>query len=335
MKNLAKIFLFAFVFGLFSIAPKALAAVSVTLGERFPISAENLAPGDIIERDVFVTKDDTSLEDLMILLTETGDWSTGTNDLKDRMSLKIQKPNNTYTVFPMLLGGGDSASLKGIFAYSDTDNSNAFKFDTVNEVTVSPSVYKLQFTFDPLAGNDFQAKKTEFSVSVGIFSQPPSAVITTDNNNGNNNNNNNNRRRIANPAVTGIIRTATPVMVSAGQVGGAETPTGNNIGNGETPEVAGAENAGCTEWPLWVWILMLVGYVAVINTNFYYEAKEKVRWFLPLVWTTAIFLVWYYFEKCRLYPWYPYAILIIAILSFFAYLSWMRKKVKKDGKEIE
>jgi len=103
MKNLAKIFLFAFVFGLFSIAPKALAAVSVTLGERFTISAENLAPGDIIERDVFVTKDDTSLEDLMILLTETGDWSTGTNDLKDRMSLKIQKPNNTYTVFPMLL----------------------------------------------------------------------------------------------------------------------------------------------------------------------------------------------------------------------------------------
>jgi hypothetical protein len=330
MKNLAKIFLFAFLFGIFSITPKVFAdsvsPVSVSLTSGFPISETNLAPGDIIYREFTVTKNDDTSQDLMILFSETpGDWITGSYDLKDRMTLKIQKPNGSFSTLP---NGKDEELLKDIYLYQDSGNSNAFKFDTVTGNIGQSYTYKLQFAFDPLAGNEFQAKKTVFGVSVGIFSQPPSDVITTDNDDGEGDDGGRNGGR-RNLPVTGIIRTTNPAVASVGQVGGAEIPSEETIGGKPSSEVEGVE-VGCSEWPFWVWILILIGYVAILNTNFYYKLREKVRWFLPMVWTSVIFLVWYYFEKCRLYPWYPYAILIIAILSFFVYLSWFRKKMRQE-----
>ena len=73
---------------------------------------------------------------------------------------------------------------------------------------------------------------------------------------------------------------------------------------------------------------MLAAYIIAINTNFHYEAKRKVRWFFPLVWTAQYSWFGIIFEKCRLYPGILILIIIIAIVSFFVYLSWLKRKAK-------
>ena len=308
------VFMLALFFAL-PIGVRAASSITVNFGAGFPISETNLAPGQTFERTFSVTNITNSDQDLMIRFNDqVGQWQTGSYDIEGMISVRLQEPDGTLTTMP---NGSNNELLSDLYKYDQ-----AFLFDTLPGTDHDLHSYKLIFTFSSDAGNNYQNKKTVFDLAVGIDAQPAPANHHRHHHHNNNNGGGGNDTAPI-PGIRGISGATTP-----GEIQGTETPNDENVINGEIPEVAGAENMECSSWPLWVWILMLVVYVIAINTNFYYEAKEKVRWFFPLVWTAAIFLIWYYFEKCRLYSWYPYLIIIIAIVSFFVYLSWLKRKAK-------
>lgn len=298
MKNLVKIFLVFFSLGMFFVAPKAFAddVIDVSFDPVGGIHETNIAPGQITILKFTVASKSDEAQDLMLRL------SRGENNNLDSMMI-AQLRRSSDGVYLSMPNGLDSQIL-------NTINNDTFEFTTLGHRL--SEIYELIFTFDPMAGNEYQGKSSIFDLSVGVDAEDADGNGT------------NGGRANSTVATAGFF---SPVSAT-GSVSGEEVPSGENIINGEIPEVAGAENTECSSWPLWVWILMLAAYIIAINTNFYYEAKEKVRWFFPLVWTAAIFLVWYYFEKCRLYSWYPYLIIIIAIVSFFVYLSWLKRKAK-------
>lgn len=102
----------------------------------------------------------------------------------------------------------------------------------------------------------------------------------------------------------------------------------------EDPIVLG-ESESCQEWPFWVWLSILGLFLAAISTLMASSGLNLfAKWGGTIVSCGAVFAIWYYFEKCRLYPWYPYAVVAAFILSFFAYLTWLRRKINNDKNQL-
>jgi hypothetical protein len=98
----------------------------------------------------------------------------------------------------------------------------------------------------------------------------------------------------------------------------------------ETPMVLG-EASGCSEWPFWVWMLILMGYTGGVSVIIMQDFKSSMAKGGSLVVSAGgIFALWYFFERCRLYPAYPYFIVGIPILLYLIYLSWRKKMIQKN-----
>jgi len=168
--------------------------------------------------------------------------------------------------------------------------------------------YKIKLKFDEAAGNKFQGEKTKFDIDFGFISR--------------------------------IAGATTPLPLRPGQVAGGteegvlENTAGAVQGTGE--EVAGAQMV-CSEWPLWVWILILIIYAVGFNyVSFYnYKERRKVRWFWQIVLTTAAYLLWLYFDECDLYWWFPYALIIAGLASYWYYLHRLRKIIGENQGQIK
>lgn len=104
------------------------------------------------------------------------------------------------------------------------------------------------------------------------------------------------------------------------------TPGGQVEGAQNNPEIAGAEKS-CEEWPLWVWILMLLAYLGIISFSSFYKLKEdkNLRWVRQVVELAVILFIWYFYEACRLYKWFPWTAVIGGVAVYALYLI-MRKK---------
>lgn len=306
------VFMLALFFALPIGARAASDLIDVVFSPDGSISEDNIAPGDTFSKSLIVTN--KTADNLQLAMNVSlQDDSTG--DLGEVILVKIKDAGGN-----LIFGEAGDKNMKDL-------NGNPFNFDIIGPNVVKE--FELIFVFDPNAGNEYQKMEIKFDISAGVEVKEVLKQEITDandhhNDNKKKNNNKNNITFASNPVnIGGIFRPTT-----SEEIEGIDSSDDEVAGNQENiNKVAGVENE-CSEWPLWIWILMLAAYIIAINTNFYYEAKEKVRWFFPLAWTAAIFLVWYYFEKCRLYPWYPYLIIIIAIVSFFAYLSWLKRKAK-------
>lgn len=292
------------------------------------VSETNVLPGDVFTRTVTIQKtSDVSPLSLMIKFTRTN--SIETYNLESKILVRIQRLSDD--VFLTLPGGGTEATLESLYDYIDAANDNAFGFDTISGTSGSTFQYKLWFTFDPSTGNEYQKKETVFDISAGIYTVPTILKTTDD---GDDDDGGRRRRRrggggpLTNP--TGGFFRGFPGVT--GTIAGEETNEGESGiagGEGENPEIAGEETT-CRYWPVWVWILSIV----VFALNFWRNARknykqEKYRWIFPLTWTIAAAAFWYFFDKCREYYWFLYGSIIIAILSHFIYLYYLRKKVKK------
>ena len=165
--------------------------------------------------------------------------------------------------------------------------------------------YKVKVEFDDGAGNEFQDEKVKFDM---VFGAKP-------------------------------VLAAAPLPLRAGQAAG---PAGGGVvGPGEVQgaveeEVAGAETA-CSEWPLWVWLLILAIYAGAFNYISFYNYKERkeVRWFWQLALTVAVYLIWLYFDKCDWYLWFPYALIVLGLASYWYYLHRLRKIVSENQEQIK
>lgn len=299
------------------------------------ITENNILPGDTFSRTVTITKlSDVEKDEVLMIRFDAREEESQPYALSQKILVSIKKvyDNGKLAILP---NGTTQQPLEELYdIYADpadpNNNNGAFEFDTVYGIAGSPFQYQILFTFDPATEDkNFQNSSTVFDISMGIYSNNTQAQDDDGGDDGHNRHHAARTTQTQTAVVSGALGLAGTTQ-TAGIVGGAEIPEGNQEMEKQKELELGASTTKCTEWPFWVWILILIGYVVVLNTNFHYKLKEKVRWFLPLVWTTGIFLVWYYFEKCRLYAWYPYAILIIAILSFFVYLSWIKKKLKKE-----
>lgn len=168
--------------------------------------------------------------------------------------------------------------------------------------------YEVKVKFDEEAGNEFQDEEVKFDMVFGAR-----AVLA---------------------AAPAPLR---PGQAAGGAAGGGVVGPGEVQGAEEgQPEVAGAET-GCSEWPLWVWILMLAIFTGVFNSISFYNYKERkeVRWFWQLALTVAVFLIWLYFDKCDLYLWFPCALIILGLAGYWYYLHRLRKIVSENQEQTK
>lgn len=125
-----------------------------------------------------------------------------------------------------------------------------------------------------------------------------------------------------------------PVGPTGGPTGGGVVGPGGEVQGAQAAgpeEVAGAQSQQCSEWPLWVWILLMLGYTGIFNAlNFLaYRRIKETHWFGQAVAAAAGFLVWYWFDKCRFHNWFPYTLGIVSIASFWYYLHKLKEFAKK------
>lgn len=95
----------------------------------------------------------------------------------------------------------------------------------------------------------------------------------------------------------------------------------------ENPLVLG-DMSGCSEWPFWIWMLVLMGYAGGVSIIIMQEFKSlTAKWGSIVVSAGGTFALWYFFERCHLYPLYPYIIFGIPIILYFIYFSWRKKTI--------
>jgi hypothetical protein len=200
-------------------------------------------------------------------------------------------------------------------------NDDPFTFDTIHGPDGNTKTYELTATFDANAGNEYQGKTVIFDIIAGIHTTP-----TASGGGG------------GGAPETGLLAgTFTAGVTPGGPTGGGIVGPGEVQGaEGATPEVAGAET-GCSEWPLWVWLLILAGYLGVFNALSFYKLKEKkdFRWFWEAALTAAGFLVWVYYDKCGWYPWFPYAGAVLGGTSYGYYYYTLKKLLSQASGQIK
>ncbi|HRY82782.1 MAG TPA: hypothetical protein P5232_03740 [Candidatus Moranbacteria bacterium] len=161
--------------------------------------------------------------------------------------------------------------------------------------------YKIKIKFDEDAGNEYQGLETNFDIDFKIESE------------------------IAEGGTTAT--TESEILSEEGRVVSGVAGAENQAGENE--KIAGLENR-CQSWPKWVWILVLVIFaiIFVLDARKNYK-REEYGWKIALLWTILAVAFWYYFDKCREFEWFLYGSIIIAIVLHFAFLYFLRKKIKK------
>ena len=110
----------------------------------------------------------------------------------------------------------------------------------------------------------------------------------------------------------GILPTTTEGAQTAETSSNEETNQNEEVkGAQSNPEVAGAEKS-CKEWPLWVWILMLLAYAGIFSFSTFNKFKEgkNLPWVAQVIELAFILFIWYFYEVCRLYKWLPWTAII-------------------------
>lgn len=325
--NSIKLFLFfsfcAISAVLFSFGAKASSSISIT-GLESPITSENLAPGDSVLKNFSVIKKDDNDQILMINFSETmGNWITGSNDLKSRIQVKIKdEASGKFLKFPNNL---ETESLENLYKLG------SFKFDSIAGPNGSKFDYQLQFIFDPLAGNEYQNKKTVFDISVGIDS------IETEDDNGeedddddDDGDNDGNDPVIASFISAGITSNIPlPPAITPESDQTQKDVEGEETIQDDDQDIAGDSAMICNPFPKLWFILALLAYILILYISFFkinFKEKLKVKLLSYIVFSIAAIVFWWHFDYCRTNIWFAYS----APISGFILYSF-NLKLKKQS----
>jgi len=134
-------------------------------------------------------------------------------------------------------------------------------------------------------------------------------------------------RLLAGVVGAGTAQGATTGNAGGTSTGGETTPGGQVEGAQTGSEAAGAET-GCSEWPLWVWILIMLAYLGIFDFSSFYKYKQDkhLRWAWQAVEFGAVFLIWYFYDACRLHLWFPWVALVGGIAMYVLYLNLREKR---------
>ncbi len=119
-----------------------------------------------------------------------------------------------------------------------------------------------------------------------------------------------------------------------------ETQENSNQDNGldgqvegvqSNPEVAGTENK-CSEWPLWVWILMLLAYTGIFSFSTFNKFKEgkNLPWVSQVIELAVILFIWYSYEVCRFYKWLPWTAVLGSGVIYAIFYFTKKKTIQKS-----
>ncbi len=210
-------------------------------------------------------------------------------------------------------GTGDHWTLK----QADEDSLYVDRLDP-GEATQ----YKVKIKFDKDAGNEYQGLEAKFNIDFELESQTAEAGVTEAENE---------QEILANQGRENFTGNAPAEE-------GEENATEN--GENENSNVAGAneaengkalgEETGCHSLPRWVWILATLAFAGLSLFSTQKTKKERIKqhftWQLAGV--VGAIVLWYLFDKCQYYKWFPVATIVIGILNHLYYQKF--KSVKKS-----
>ena len=232
----------------------------------------------------------------------------GDKRLADKLKVYVVRiKDNSYRVG----GTGDHWTLK------EADEKNLY----IGRLKPGEATqYKVKIKFDKDAGNEYQGLKAKFSVGFRMESQVAQAGQTE-------------RQILANQGRGNF--TGNQPAEEGGQQNNNTENNQNENGNvaGANKENGGktlGEETGCHSWPRWIWVLATLIFLGLSLLSTQKTKKEKIKqhfsWQLGGV--IGAIALWYFFDKCQYYKWFPLAVVVIGILNHLYYQKI--KGVKKN-----
>jgi len=218
----------------------------------------------------------------------------GGDDLAKELKLYvIRKSDGNYRIG----GAGDRYDLE------EADDEGDLYVDRLDPE--ESNQYEIKIKFNKDAGNEFQGLNTEFDIDFQIESR------------------------------SADDRTEEEILTSQGRVvtGEAseeepeETEEVQGVGSEGEGIVAG-EDTTCKSWPLWFWIVALIIFTALsfISTKNTQEKKAKSHFVWQLIAVGLMLGLWYLFDKCPYYKWFPIGVIVVGILNHAYYQKFKAKK---------
>ncbi|MFC1645409.1 hypothetical protein ACFL08_05275 [Patescibacteria group bacterium] len=207
-------------------------------------------------------------------------------------------------------GEGDRKNLK------EADDKNLY----VDKLEPGESKkYKIKIVFDKDADNSYQGTSFKFNIDFSMESKNDSGATEQD------------------------ILAHQGRETFTGQSPQDSSEDGTQTENDDSDEalVAGAHSenndqevigaSDCVSWPLRNWFLLLITYIAIFSFNSFYKIKNdknKIRWFWQFIYTCLAILVWYLFDGCKTFQWFPIAIIIAGAANYEIYLTLVKNNIK-------
>lgn len=273
--------------------------VGTNLDGKDIFNEDNILPGWSETKTIRVQNDSETDE---VNLYFKFDLKSGLDLAKELKLYVIRKTDGSYRIG----GSGDRYNLE------KADGEGDLYVDGLDPG--ESHQYKLKIKFNEDAGNEFQGLETEFDIDFHIESQE------ADN------------------------RTEEEILAFQGRVVTGEAPEEEvgeeeevqGVVSEEEGEVAG-EKTICKSLPLWFWIVALIVFIILsfISTKNTQESKAKSHFIWQLIGVVLLVIIWYLFDKCPYYKWFPIAIIIVGILNHLYYQKFKSGKKVIEGENEE
>lgn len=100
---------------------------------------------------------------------------------------------------------------------------------------------------------------------------------------------------------------------------------------------AEAQAKVCFSLPVEVWIFLLIAFVAllVFNLTLNFEKAISVQWGWELGLAVLTLGVWFLWDECRMYVWFPLSIIKMGVIIYALYLYFFEKKFSEEKEKTE
>ncbi|MFZ2975522.1 MAG: HYR domain-containing protein [Candidatus Moraniibacteriota bacterium] len=250
------------------------------------------------------------------------------NQQLGKITIIKRTERDTHRKFPF------SSSFAGSFSLGQNDVWSS-EFLAPGTYSVSEgSLHSDHWSFDKIRCSDSTNLatfvKNKKTVTINLA---PGSLVTCkyDNDYSRNEDENDNEDAGVVAVVSGIIPGGTTQTNQETQENSNQESDGEEVkGAQSNPEVAGTEKK-CSEWPLWVWILLLLAYVGIFSFSTFnkYKERKNLPWVSQAIELAVILAIWYFYETCRLYKWFPWTAIALGAI-IYAILYFAKKKATKQ-----
>jgi len=286
---------------------------------------KNAMPGETYSREFRV--ENNHEEDFEVFLDIDDDgWSAQERDLASRLFFEVVDAGSRSVFLDdmNLLEAVNEGDMFLETLESNDDGSNDEK-----------NTYEMRLTFDPDAGNEYQNRELKFfDISVRVTGKESSDDDDDDSDEDDDNGSGGGGGGATNSSSLGI---SSPTGEA---IAGVETTNADDEGNGVGSDVTGSSGEGanggvngaldengvisgvedvCRGWPWWAWAILLAIVAGATNIR-----RLPVS---PVLMKNAVMIqifsgagglaVWYLFETCREFYWFPLGVAIALIVGVF------------------